>query len=269
MAQELSRWVIPDLKQAIAWCRKRNQEQIRCTLHILLPYAATRAQASRALAANISCLDAIAAARIDASISIKLSTLGTGVDRAGCRRHTISLAKAAAERGIRLEIDMEGKGLIGFTSGTAIALAAAGHPPTLAVQAYLDRTVSDLRQLLAAGIRPRIVKGAYVGDIRDFAAIQDKFRTLASATASQGSEFSAGTHDPELISWLQERCAKSRDRIEFGFLFGLAGATKHLLAASGWKVSEYVPFGGSARGYMLRRLRYLENLAAINRQPAP
>jgi proline dehydrogenase len=269
MAQEISHWVLPDLHQAVAWCRQRDQEHIRCILHVLLPYATTRAQAAGALAANISCLDAIAAARVDASISIKLSTFGSGVDRAGCRRHAISLAEAAAERGIRLEIDMEGRGLLEFTIGIAVALAEAGHPPILAVQAYLDRSAADLRRILAVGIRPRIVKGAYLGDTGDFAAIQKRFRALASATAGQGSGFSAGTHDPDLISWLQERCAKSRDQIEFGFLFGLADATKHHLAERGWKVSEYVPFGEAGRAYMSRRLRYLENLAALNRQPAP
>jgi proline dehydrogenase len=269
MAQETSRWVLPDLQQAVTWCRQRNQEQVRCILHVLLPYATTQAQAGGALAANISCLDAIAAAQADASLSIKLSTFGSGFDRAGCRRHAISLAEAAAERGIRLEIDMEGRGLLDFTFGTAVALAEAGHPPTLAVQAYLNRSAADLRHILATGIRPRIVKGTYLGDTVDFVAIQNRFRALASATAGQGSGFSAGTHDPELISWLEERCAKSRDRIEFGFLFGLADATKLRLAGRGWKVTEYVPFGEAGRAYTLRRLRYLENLATIHRQPAP
>jgi proline dehydrogenase len=257
------------MHQAVAWCRQRNREQIRCILHLLLPYATTRAQAAGALSANISCLDVIAAARVDASLSIKLSTFGSGVNRAGCRQHMISLAEAAAERGIRLEIDMEGRGLLEFTFGTAVALAEASHPPILAVQAYLDRSAADLRRILAAGIRPRIVKGTYLGDTGDFAAIQDRFRALASATAGQGSGFSAGTHDPELISWLEERYAKSRDRIEFGFLLGLADVTKHQLTGRGWKVSEYVPFGEAGRAYTLRRIRYLENLAAIHRQPAP
>jgi proline dehydrogenase len=269
MSQDISRWALPDLEQAVAWCRQKNHGRIRYLLHNLLPYATTRAQASGGLAANLSCLDAIAANRIDASISIKLSTLGAGIDRAVCRKHAVSLAEAAAEREIRLEIDMEGKGLLEFTFGTAIALAEAGHSPTIAIQAYFDRSGADLRHLLAAGIRPRIVKGAYLGDTGDFADIQERFRELASTTAGYGSAFSAGTHDPDLIRWLQDRFAKSRDRIEFGFLFGLADATKQRLAGDGWKVSEYVPFGEAARAYTLRRLRYLENLAAIHRQPAP
>ena len=269
MAQDEERWAVPDLDQAIAVCRQRNREGIRCTLHPLLPYAATPAQASSAPEPIISCLGAIADARVDASLSIKLATLGSGVDRTLCRKGAEHVAGEAAARGIRLEIDMEGRGLAGFTLGTAAAIAKAGHRPTLAIQAYLDRSSADLRLILASGIRPRIVKGAYLGDTGDFPAIQERFRALVLHAAESVAQFSAGTHDPDLIRWLEERFKGSRGQIEFGFLRGLADATKMRLAAGGWEVSEYVPFGRNPKAYVLRRERYLENLLANNRVPAP
>jgi proline dehydrogenase len=207
--------------------------------------------------------------RLDASLSVKFSSLGSGFDRALSRKTVLALAEAAAERKIGFEIDMEGRGLVEYTVGTAIAAAEAGYPPTLAVQAYLDRSVADLSRLIPHGIRPRIVKGTYGGDTEDFAAVQARFQALAEFLGGRGAAFSAGTHDPDLIRWLQQRFVGSRERVEFGFLLGLADAAKRELAASGWRVAEYVPFGETAKGYETRRLRYLETLAAIHREPAP
>jgi proline dehydrogenase len=92
-------------------------------------------------------------------------------------------------------------------------------------------------------------------------------RDLAGRLAETGAEYCVGTHDPELIAMLEER--GSRRCLEFGFLMGLADETKLRLAASGWRVLEYVPFGPKSAAYIARRMRYLKELERLGRTPAP
>jgi len=264
------RWTLPGLEEAIAWCRKRNSEGIRCTLDVLGKYARTLKEIQTSVEAYRECIGAVAGAGLDASVSVKLSTLGAVYDRALCRESLAVLSEDAAERRVCIEVDMEGRGLVQFTLDSAIGCRTIGCPLTLAIQAYLDRTEADLiGTIIPAGIRPRIVKGAYLGDTGDFEEIQARFRRLVEVIVARDTPFSVATHDPELIRWLTERLGDRRGNAEFGFLRGLSDQTKVSMASDGWKVVEYVPFGPNAGGYTARRYRYLGMLHALGREPAP
>ena len=265
------RWSLPDLGEAVAWCRRRNTEGIRCSLDVLGKYARRRNEVEASVEAYRECIDAIADGGLDASVSVKLSTLGAVFDRTLCREALAELSGDAAGQGVCIEVDMEGRGLVQFTIDSAIAAAVTRSCPlTLALQAYLDRTAADLVDaVLPAGIRPRLVKGAYIGDTGDFGEIQARFRRLAAVLVARDTPFSVGTHDPEIIRWLVELLGDRQEKAAFGFLKGLSDLTKISLAAKGWKVVEYVPFGTDAGGYTTRRQRYLAMLHAIGREPAP
>jgi len=264
------RWTLPGLEEAIAWCRKRNSEGIRCTLDVLGKYARTLEEIQTSVEAYLECLGAVAGTGLDASVSVKLSTLGAVFDRTLCRESLAVLSEDAAEHRVCLEVDMEGQGLVQFTLDSVIGSRTTGCPLTLALQAYLDRTEADLiGTIIPTGIRPRIVKGAYFGDTGDFEEIQARFRSLVEVIVARDTPFSVGTHDPELIRWLAERLGGRRETIEFGFLKGFSDRTKVSMASRGWKVVEYVPFGLNAGGYTARRYRYLGMLHAIGRETAP
>lgn len=269
MAGTAERWTLPHGERARQWCRGRNDQGIRCILDGLSGAGRTREQSEQTRDAYLACIRGIAASSLDASVSVKLTALGISRDPAACRSHTASLLRAARDAGVGFEIDMEGRGLIDRTMELAREAARSGFPLTLALQVYLDRTPGDLAAALEAGIRVRLVKGAYVGDTRDFVEIQQRFRALFLVLLQAGADFSVGTHDPELIAWMLERGRASRQRLEFSFLKGLADRTKLRLATEGWVVAEYVPFGEHAAAYLARRRRYEEELQALGRMPAP
>ena len=143
------------------------------------------------------------------------------------------------------------------------------YPVTIALQAYLDRTSADCELCIREGIRIRIVKGAYLGDIDEFGAIQNRLRSLISLVAESGASFSVGTHDPDVIGWITGENGIPRHQLEIGFLMGLSDETKVRLASDGWDVSEYVPFGPGGNAYRLRRERYLAMLRNAGRDPLP
>lgn len=261
------RWVLPDRTAALEWCAKRKGQHIRCALDVLGRSAKTEDDVQGGLSAHLELLETIMADDRGASLAVKLSTLGAGFDREQCQKHLLAISKTAWKGPVPLELDMEGRGSVDFTLRTAIEAASTGLPVTLALQAYLDRTPADLERAIDDRVRVRLVKGAYAGDTDDFLNIQKRMRDLAGRLAETGAEYCVGTHDPELVGWLEER--GSRGCLEFGFLMGLADETKLRLASSGWRVLEYVPFGPESGPYIARRERYLKGLERLGRTPAP
>jgi proline dehydrogenase len=269
MASAGNRWTLPDREGAVEWCRMRNEQGIRCIIDILVGYGRNPDQVRQAADAYLETAKVIHRYGLDASISVKLTTLGAVLDRAFCQRTALLILREAADLSVGFEIDIESRGLVGFTLDTARICAAEGDPVTLALQAYLDRTPADLAEVVVHEIRPRLVKGAYAGDTDSFEEIQQRFRELVDLLLASGSSFSIGTHDPELLEWAQDRCAEEKGRVEFSFLLGFADQTKMKMARSGWNVAEYVPVGMHSRPYEARRMKYLRELDRLGRRPAP
>ena len=256
------------MDHALARCRENRKKKIRSILHLFGPRSPDP-RVHQVLADHYRELtDTIAQQNIPASISIKTTPFGLMSDYAGARKNIMALAEHAAGAGVSFEMDMEGRGTVEKTLRIAISCRDAGYPVTLAVQANLDRTSDDLRLVLSHGIVPRIVKGTYPGDVQDFSGIQDRMRALIESTITAGGRMQAGTHDPELISWIEEHFHGEKERIEMGFLMGLADQTKVRLAGQGWTVLEYIPFGDDGKAYVTRRERYLRELHEISRAPA-
>jgi len=262
------RWALPDQESALEWCRKRNAEGIRCILDVLGENARDEVQAARSVEAYVSCARAVEDEGLDASISVKLTDLGALFDEKVCRKNVRTLAKEAASRGVGFEIDIEGRPLVDFTVKIAID-CAADWPHTLALAANFDRTPEDLKALLRMGIRPRLVKGAYLGDVEDFEEVQARLKDLVGIALAAERPFSLATHDPVVIGWALQRVPRAEGLLEFGFLKGLSDVTKAELSGQGWAVSEYVPFGPRGEAYVVRRGRYLRALSALGRTPAP
>ncbi|MEJ2725670.1 MAG: proline dehydrogenase family protein [Deltaproteobacteria bacterium] len=263
------RWLLPDRRSALKWCRARNVLGIKTVLDVLGKYSHNTAQAAGSARAYISSARAIEEQGLNASFAIKLSTLGAGFDRELCRRKLLSICAAAAPAKIGIEIDMEAKSLVDFYVGSALEAADKGYPVSLALQVYLDRTAEDMENLISRDVRIRLVKGAYLGDTMDFAEIQQRLEGLALRLANSGLPFCIGTHDPEIISWAKAKLFRAKGSLEFGFLKGLSDETKVSLASEGWRVAEYVPFGKEGGAYVLRRLQYLRRLKDLGRTPAP
>jgi proline dehydrogenase len=263
------RWILPDLPSALARAGERNRQGIRCTLALAGEYARTLEGARAGAEGNIACIQATAGAKAGASLSVKPSAVGGLFEQEACREHMARIAREGAAQGVPLEIDMEGRAYVDLTLALAVACREEHPSVTLALQSYLDRTPADIRRMAAAGVRVRLVKGAYLGDLQDFGEIQRRTLDDARLLRGLGVPFSLGTHDPFLIGGVKREFGDARELVEFGFLMGLSDRTKAALTAEGWKVSEYVPFGPGGEGYILRRERYLRELTRAGRAPAP
>ncbi|MBI0583752.1 MAG: proline dehydrogenase family protein [Methanomassiliicoccus sp.] len=262
------RWALPDRDAALNWCAKRNEQGMRCILDVLGRYNRERAQALESYNAYLDLMGQVKRHRLNAALSIKPSTLGGTMGRDVTQELVRGLCEKGAALGVAIEMDMEGQRMVDLTLELAEDCARSGMKPTVALQAYLHRTPQDVERMLDAGVRIRLVKGAYTGDVSDFDMISEIFRDLVEQILSRDVPFCVGTHDPDLLEWVQNRVC-DHEILEFSFLKGLADGTKGTLVSEGWKVSEYIPFGPHKEGYEARRKAYLRTLDELGRLPAP
>ena len=240
-----NRWLLADRSSALQWCSERNAQGLKGVVDIEGSYSRNASQAMRETRAYISAAAMIAEKGLNASLAVKLSTIGVSFDRQLCRRKLRSICEVGARMNVGIEVDMEAKSLVDFYIRSATGSAAQGCPVTLALQAYLDRTPKDLDRVLDKGIRVRIVKGAYLGDTNDFKEIQRRLKGLAMRLSVTGLPFSIGTHDPEFLSWARLELADGKRSVEFGFLKGMSDESEAPPA-------ELVASGGPPRGGLKR-----------------
>ncbi|NLT36837.1 MAG: hypothetical protein GXX95_01580 [Methanomassiliicoccus sp.] len=263
-----TRWTLPDQASALQWCAHRNEQGIRCILDVLGRYNRDETLARESYAAYIKLAEQVKKRGLKASFAVKPSILGGVISRNLTMELVRGIGEKAGDLGIGFELDMEGQRTIDLTLLIAEESARSGLRPTIALQSYLKRTPKDIERMLDAGVKIRLVKGAYTGDIADFNIIQEVFKDLVEQILERDVPFCIATHDPDLLEWSQDRIS-DRDILEFSFLKGLADETKERLVWDGWKVAEYVPFGPHKEGYETRRKTYLRRLDELGRLPAP
>lgn len=265
-----SRWALPDLSSALACASQRSASGMFVTFDRLGEYARNENQASENATNYLAALDGLKNQGINASLAIKLSALGLTFSPSTAEMHLLKLLKSAGNVGVVVEIDIEGTPSVQAVCEMAKKVSRSGFRTVLALQAYLDRTSDDISACLEAGLKIRLVKGAYKGDVEDFGQIQQRFLAMFELLYKSGRPFDVGTHDPLLLKALIARLGQQqRDIVCFGFLKGLADQTKEQMSASGYLVSEYLPFGENRSAYVARRHAYLQRLADLHLEPAP
>ena len=262
-----TRWHLAGLGEAISSCRTCNERGIPGIMHPMGEYAENSQAAEENARAYEDCISAIHRYGLDASVAIKPSAIGAALQSDEFHEYLEQILSHAMAKRVPAGIDMENTPLVNETLETALLAAENGYAFTLTLQAYLRRTPADINWAADEGISVRLVKGAYLGDLHYRDGINAAFRSQAFLLARRHPQFSVGTHDMELIRWLQENIPAARTRISFGFLTGLGTETMLGMANSGWKVNQYLPYGDNHDPYDRRREIYLAALASARIPP--
>jgi len=197
------------------------------------------------------------------NVSVKLTALGLGIDDTLVHDNVAAIAKAVADIGGFVRIDMEDSPYTDATLELFRSLRAAGHDNLgIVVQAYLKRTRADVELLASEGARVRVVKGIYVEPaaiaFQSMPEINAEYLVLSRLLAEAGSHVAFATHDDELINGCREIVSQLQlpaDRYEFQMLLGVREGRRDEIAAQGHPVRVYVPFGAQWYEYSVRRLR--------------
>jgi proline dehydrogenase len=154
-----------------------------------------------------------------------------------------------------VRIDMEDSTTTDATLRLYRELRGAGHDNVgVVLQAYLRRTLEDVRAL--ADLKPdvRLCKGIYVEPpslaYTDAGSVRASFVQCLDALLEAGSHVAVATHDERLIGE-----ALKRDVPELQMLLGVREDRARELVAEGHRLRVYVPFGEQWYAYSLRRLQ--------------
>ena len=223
----------------------------------------TPAQAEASRDAYLEVLDALAAAELTpaAEVSLKLSALGQVFDEKVAEQYARAICARASEAGTTVTLDMEDHTTTDSTLEVLGRLRVDFPTVGVAVQAYLRRTEADCRELAVEGSRVRLCKGAYAEP--ESVAYQSRIdvdksyvRCMNILMSGPGYPMLA-THDPRLVAIGEDRAKwfdRTPDEFEFQLLYGVRPEEQRRLAAAGYTVRVYVPYGTQWYGYLMRRL---------------
>jgi proline dehydrogenase len=250
------------VEEAVAACERVNAQGIDVSLDSLGESVALEAEAHAAAEIYHRLLDAIEAKGLKANVSLKLTQMGMDIRPELAEEIVSRVVEHAARVGSFVRVDMEGTAYTEATIAMTERLNARfpGCVGTV-LQAYLYRTEADTARLLGEGIRIRLCKGAYKepADVAfaKKADVDANYVKLMKRMATSGVFCGIATHDEaiveEMLKFVREQ-GVAKSAFEFQMLYGVRRDLQRRLAADGFGVRVYIPFGTAWYPYFMRRL---------------
>lgn len=195
---------------------------------------------------------------ISGFVSVKLTQLGLGSDDIAMRVRLEKILSNSDRLSQLAWMDMEGSAFIDRTIVTYLDAHRNHRGLGVAIQAYARRSEADVKSILEEGGMIRLVKGAYK-EGSDFVyptkiEIRKNFERLMASLFERGDGFAIATHDSVLIDRAKALSESSHAHFHFELLKGIRDDLKDELVKSGYRVSEYLPYGDSWWAYSKRRI---------------
>lgn len=253
-----------EIEDALRAAEAVNQQGIAVSLDSLGESVTSEAEAHSAADVYHRLLDAIAARKLNANVSVKLTQMGLELSPELAESIAENLAQHAASEGSFVRIDMEDSSLTQITIDIVRRLHAKpglGNAIGIVIQSYLYRSQADVQQLLADGVRIRLCKGAYkeppsVAFPRK-ADVDANYVRLSEMLLASSVYHGLATHDVPMIDAAKTYVRQhgiDLSRFEFQMLYGVGRDLQRSLVRDGYNVRVYVPFGREWYPYFMRRL---------------
>lgn len=249
------------LDAALVALARLRDAGVRTTVDVLGESVTSVADAAAAADRYLETLDALAARGLDANVSLKLTQMGLDLGQDVCRANLERVLVRARDRGAFVRIDMEDHTRTDATLGLWRETRRVGAASGVVIQSSLRRSAADVERLIEERGRVRLCKGAYNEPAS--VAFPTKGEVDASYAALMERLLIAGeypalaTHDEALIGraiGIAEGEGIGPERFEFQMLYGVRRDLQERLAARGWTVRVYVPYGTEWYPYYMRRL---------------
>jgi len=260
-----SRYIAGDtLEEAISVTRELNRMGCMVTLDVLGEHLSKREEAELTTTEYLDVLDAIAREKLESNISIKLTQFGLKLDLELCLVNIRKLLQRAKELGNFVRIDMEDTSCTTDTLRVYNLLRKEFSNVGVVVQAYLRRTLTDVRDLMKNGAPAnfRICKGIYIEPrelaFKDPDLINNNFTLVLDEMLRQKAYVGIATHDERLV-WdamrLIDELKLPKTVYEFQMLLGVDEQLRDIILSAGHRLRIYVPFGKKWYEYSVRRLK--------------
>jgi proline dehydrogenase len=258
------------LTDAVRTVRNLNALGAMATVDVLGEFITTIAQAEENKRYACEVLTTLQREKLDGNLSIKLTSLGLGLDNAYCEKCVREILTTARDHGnIFVRFDMENSPYTTITIDFYRKFRQEFSNVGIVLQAYLRRTVSDIEVLmLEAPTNVRICKGIYRESaeiaFQSREEIQENYKLALETLLAGGAYVGIATHD-DLLTDAAKILIKKYDRLkttyEFQMLLGVRESLRNQIIKEGYRLRVYVPFGADWYGYSIRRLKENPSMA--------
>ncbi|WP_216319923.1 proline dehydrogenase family protein [Deinococcus aestuarii] len=255
-----------DAQSAIRAVQDLHKDGILGNLDLLGEFVTSPDTANEFAAKVLGLLSDAHAAGLKPYVSVKLSSIGQGMTVEG---EDLGLTNArrivarAREYGGFVCLDMEDHPRVDQTLAqfrTLVGEFGNEHVGTV-LQSYLYRAEGDWADLQDLRPNLRIVKGAYLEPetvaMPDKADVDAAYRRLVYAQMKAGNYVNVATHDEGIVADVEHFVLAhgiSREAFEFQMLYGIRRDLQKDLAARGYRVRAYIPYGRDWYPYFSRRI---------------
>jgi proline dehydrogenase len=249
------------LDDGVAAVRAVNRAGQFASLDLLGENVDDEPSARRSAQNYLEIFERIVQEQLNANVSMKLTQLGLDLGTPLCEELVDTIVSHAARYSNFVRIDMEGSPYTQRTLEIVKRIRARHENIGTVVQAYLYRTEQDVRDLLAAGCRLRLCKGAY-DEPPEIAfpkksEVDANYVKLMKLLLPSGIYHGIATHDPAMIEATKNFARENRidrDRFEFQMLYGIRTDLQRQLVREGYRLRVYIPYGTDWFPYFMRRL---------------
>ncbi|MFD1129346.1 proline dehydrogenase family protein [Paenibacillus provencensis] len=250
------------LNGALAEVQKLNEIGIMATLDHLGEGIKELDQATVYRDEYLRLIEGISKAKVKSNVSLKPTQMGLALDPEACYQNIRAVAREAKYHRNFVRIDMEDSPYTEATLRMVKRLHQAGLTNVgTVVQAYLFRTEQDVLDCIQNHISLRLVKGAYKEDAsiayQNAKDVRHQFERIIQLHLDQDVYTAIASHDDRIIQFTKryaEEHGISKEKFEFQMLYGLRMQEQERLAAEGYRVRCYVPYGTMWYPYYTRRL---------------
>jgi proline dehydrogenase len=250
------------LDEAIQVVKQLNAQNMQVTFDQLGESVSKESEAREAKDGYLRALDAIAANQVSSHVSVKLTQMGLDLSPDLCLDNMRQIITRAKAIGTFVRIDMEDSARTQATLNIFKTLREEFDNVGIVIQSYLYRSEADVQALLALGANVRLCKGAYKEPAEIAfprkADVDENYKKLAAIfLGANGAHLALATHDEKMIAWAKEFIADhsvDNRRFEFQMLYGIRNDLQRKLAAEGYTMRVYVPYGTHWYPYFMRRL---------------
>lgn len=213
----------------------------------------------------INLLDKISSEKIDTEISLKLTHIGLDLSF----DKTLELFSSISEKAKRLNnnvfIDIEDSSYTDKTIHFYKMIKEKNDNVGLCLQAYLYRTMIDVKGMIDINPWIRLVKGAYKEPqsvaFPKLSQVNENFMTLSKYLLerihTKGIRVAFGTHDLTIQEQIKIEAAKigiEKEKVEFQMLYGIKTAEQIKLANDEYKIRTLISYGDYWYPWYMRRL---------------
>jgi proline dehydrogenase len=257
-----------ELDDAIRTTKSLNSQGIKVTIDLLGEFITNLGQATENKEEYLSIIDRVQSENLDSNYSLKPTFFGLLLDPETCYQNIREIVAKAAHYDNFIRVDMEDSPCTDLEISLFRRLKQEfPRNVGLVFQAYLRRTLSDIRNLEDlhsedVTLNFRICKGIYIEPeaiaFKKYSEINENFLTILEYLFSKGLYPAIATHDKVLVEGvyrLIEKYQVPKNRYEFQMLYGVTPELRKSILEKGHTMRVYVPFGKDWFGYSTRRLK--------------